>query len=916
MASSWGSTPSTGDISSFLKNVRKSVKIDEPIENAAHRLVLLCFAAAIDELRPVNTETDILVAARETVKKIKDICSTETFYLDDTFFTNPVSLPLYQSVREVFIEALKPFWHDETSIGGKLDSAFNTSLFKIVRLEKDMFKPLLATLVASGANMSKLEQDWTAYRQRLVHAFEVKPVFGQEESHISLSQIFIPPRAYWSETKRAGLSHLSEKPHVLNLMPDMLEWAKDGKSERCVRLLRGGPGSGKSSFAKAFCAEMAKDENVKPIFIELQRLRGSGSLQERASNLLVDIDELFRIDPLNKEQLDPNRPLILVFDGLDELVAPSSKGAQQVAEDIWDDLDDLPNHLNTSDKVRAKALITGRDPIIQAARSSRRGRRLNSLDAQRIIGLEALNKEFYEIGESVDDADHRPKWWKTYAKAKGLNSETPPILINNSLKSLTSEPLLCYLVALSGKAEESRKQDVVNINDVYEQLINDIWNRVWGDVSGGDEKATEDKKSIARRLGPVGVFNSRDEFEQVLEHVALAAWRSGESRTATLSEFEKSIKHSTVEDIWQDFQNSFDDKTNEDSFGTLALTFFFRQQDLTNRGFEFTHKSFGEYLAARAIYRFLKTSLPRFKSIRSVSNLDDWLKLTGAVPLTREVYSFLKNEFERQDSCILLELRDALTRAMKLVAADGMPIKIGSDETFRNAEVKQANAESALLAVLSATSRALLSRRRDYKPVKFISALGLSQVIARLEVQGLSQLYRGCLSGFDFNNSPNKHSSGLMAGAYEFESLKLVGCDLSFSEFSGVSFGMSILANAKITRTTFAKCSFYRALIIDWDFKSSVSSELKFDGAALNNCYFSGMNLSEFSFERAALDTCMFVNTKFGNSNFERTVFENCDFSGADLSQTKGLKVSQLKKSQGNTKTRLPAGMKRPNHWI
>ena len=93
-------------------------------------------------------------------------------------------------------------------------------------------------------------------------------------------------------------------------------------------------GSGKSSFAKSLAASLASDDNRRPLLIELQRLKGNSSLSERIVDLLVEREELFRIDPLDKSYLDENRPLVFIFDGLDELAVPDTPGAKKIAEDF------------------------------------------------------------------------------------------------------------------------------------------------------------------------------------------------------------------------------------------------------------------------------------------------------------------------------------------------------------------------------------------------------------------------------------------------------------------------------------------------------------------------------------------------------------------------------------------------------
>lgn len=548
IAATFGLAPGPGGIAGLFGKLRKVVKLEEPPESQAWTLVALCFAGAIDELRPETSDPELRKAARATLDQTKTLIGGKTYFLEPDFFVSPVSLPLYRDMRTTLVEALDPLWPGAGSVGGKLDRAFNCALYEIIRRDQNLFERLREMVSGPGLEAQRLEHDWTAYRERLRHGYQVKPVFGQEQSRVALAQLYVEPRAIWRENAQGEDGEKKTIQHLVDLHADMRTWLNERTPSRCIRLVRGGPGSGKSSFAKAFAASLAEQDDWRPILIELQRLKGEGSLAERTTGLLVDHEELFRDDPLDRAHLDDNRPLVLIFDGLDELAVPEGPGAKRVAEELWDDLDDLLGRLNSSTKTRALAIVTGRDAIIEAALDARRGRRLRNQDALAVVGLHELDRSKLQVAGGVDTGDQRADWWQRYARATRTNPEPPPVFSSDQLRTLTDEPLLCYLLALSGKAEESRERAIDNINEVYDKLIGDIWQRTWGDASADLDEA---QRLVNRQTGPIGAFEDRDAFEQILESIAIAAWRGGESRIATYDAFEAAIDQTPAEDIWR-----------------------------------------------------------------------------------------------------------------------------------------------------------------------------------------------------------------------------------------------------------------------------------------------------------------------------------------------------------------------------
>lgn len=713
----------------------------------------------------------------------------------------------------------------------------------------------------------------------------------------------------------------------------MEAWLEAQNRDRCVRLIQGGPGSGKSSFAKSLAASLASDDNRRPLLIELQRLRGTGLLADRINNLFVDREELFRINPLDKSYLDEHRPLVLIFDGLDELAVPESTGAQTVAEDFWDDLDELLESLNSGTKSRALAIFTGRDAIMEAALGSRRGRKLPPNDALQVVGLHAVNivGADLEIDGEIDVGDQRTFWWQRFAEATGVDAKPPPVILGQQLETLTDEPLLCYLLAISGKAEESRSREIDNVNEIYDKLIGDVWARVWGPDASSIDELSEKQRIYLRQKGPIAAFRSKSEFEQVLEYVAIAAWRGGESRIATLEAFEEAIRQTSAEDIWAAFESEYESRAGEESFATLALTFFFRKQDVGARGFEFTHRSFGEYLAARCIARQAEGFQERFAQARSVNDLSEWLTLTGGAEITRPIIEFLCNEMRRKSGLALHPLRDALLRITRLVLRDGMPVRLGDKDTWRTGETRQRNAEGALLACLSATSLALITQDKSAGTVNPFVDLEVATARHQFERLGITQPnghpHGRCLGGLSFRAEQDTSHFGTH---FPFFNLNLFATSWVKSDLHHMHFGEARLDNSNLSeadlsssilkRTELRSVNLSGANLSGADLSESILHFANLSGANLTDADLSDADLMGANLMGANLRGAKLCGAKLMRANLRRANLSSTDLTGAKLADAvligaKRLTNKQIDAAHGNSKTKLPRNLKRPKSW-
>src|SRR5262249_7416000 len=194
----------------------------------------------------------------------------------------------------------------------------------------------------------------------------------------------------------------------------------------------------------------------------------------------------------------------------------------------------------------------------------------------------------YTDAEQILAQDQRDGWWRRYGEVAGQPLDGMPDELKKleSLQPITAEPLLNHLVSLSRKSgfvfDES-----TNRNSIYANLLQQVWER----------------RHDPRPRPPAGL--RLEHFVRLLEEIALAAWHGGESRVTTRKAIHQRCEQARLVPILEEVFP----KNVEAGIVSLLLAFYFRQSkervgdDAT---FEFTHKSFGEYLLANRLIRTLR----------------------------------------------------------------------------------------------------------------------------------------------------------------------------------------------------------------------------------------------------------------------------------------------------------------------
>jgi Pentapeptide repeats (8 copies) len=371
----------------------------------------------------------------------------------------------------------------------------------------------------------------------------------------------------------------------------------------------------------------------------------------------------------------------------------------------------------------------------------------------------------------------------------GLSSDVSPAFRSPQLRGITHEPLLCYLLVLSGFATANWEQAAENPNRIYKTLVDSIWHRGWGEGE-------------AKRQGPRRTLSKAD-FNVLMQTIALAAWQGGETRVASEQSFMHAVKIAGAETAWENFKND-----NGPDVTNLAMNFYLKAAEIGQRGFEFTHKTFGDYLAARAILDIAEDLQVDIR--RKIDHaMTDWVAASGTGSLSREILTFLRDEvrlrvIDSADKDALnkvVHLKKCFEQFLSTVLADGLPASANA-LSWRVAETRQRNAETMAWVVMNALSLTLAHVNSSEKLVRVEwpdEKLSLQQLIKRL--------------------SPTRSHDNSALGCFSYILLRdLVGLfmmeiDLRGAQMVGANFAGSHLIHANLQEATLDSCNFQRAML-------------------------------------------------------------------------------------------------------
>lgn len=327
------------------------------------------------------------------------------------------------------------------------------------------------------------------------------------------------------------------------------------------------------------------------------------------------------------------------------------------------------------------------------------------------------------------------------------------------------------------------------------------------------DRGYEQRRSLAPSL-------TMQEFRRVLEEIALAAWH-GSGRTTSVSEIEAHCEAAGLSGLLRRFEEG------AKAGVTRVLTaFYFRQFGRTAGGdptFEFTHKSFREYLTAIRILdalELIKEEMDRRQQKPGAgwdeaTALKHWAEVCGPTPMDSELWVFVRREIEGRGKEKARAWQHMLCGLISAMLRNGMPMELLSPRPSFHEESRQArNAEEALLAVLNACARTTRELSRVAWPRAddgASSRTAFGTWLKRLQgqrVDGTCVLAQTCLSYLDLSGQA-LHMADLFAADLEGSNLEnlrmawgnLISANLTRADLRGANLNEANLGGANLEGT-------------------------------------------------------------------------------------------------------------------
>jgi uncharacterized protein YjbI with pentapeptide repeats len=561
------------------------------------------------------------------------------------------------------------------------------------------------------------------------------------------------------------------------------------------------------------------------------------------------------------------------------------KIAQEVAHNFINEVREQVKSFNQN-KTRLQVLISGRDVVVQSNKN-------NFKKPQQIITILPYWVDKSDNFSDVDNllkVDQRHQWWQQYGQAKGKNyAQLPPELSGKNLQEITAQPLLNYLIALTFERGEVQFSQETNLNNIYENLLKAVYER-------GYEKNSPGHRAIE------GI--TEKDFVLILMEIALSCWH-GNGRTTTVREIEEHCENNGLKNLLKNFQDSFQ-SDSQGSITRLLTAFYFRESgDLrgSEKTFEFTHKSFGEYLTARRIVDRVKQIHKKLQDSEddydndydSRQALIAWATLCGPTAIDEYLFSFIVNQMQLQSRDEVKQWQETLGDLIEYLLVKGMPMEGLKNRPNFQEEMRQArNAEEALLAVFNACGRVteeifpiqwpsreafgnwlarLQGQRIDYKPMFVLNCLSFLDLQNCLLI--CRDLYRANLQRANFAEA-NLEGANLVGANLEganleganLEGANLVGANLEGANLEGANLEGANLYGANLKRANLYEANLYGAYLA---------------GANLYGAFLRGANLEGANLERANLERANLKGANLYGANLERANLEGANLVVANF---------------------------------
>lgn len=744
------------------------------------------------------------------------------------FFQKPAELP--------FLKQIQPWIRSWLIWNGVGDRAVDASIRKMgayfaYALNNEwrsnsaqyaLVEQSLSTPFAAADQRARGWREHYAWLLKNVH----EPMFAE---HFSLYDIYVSPRAFVRiqdpskrhETLPSSEEKAADVMEVMDLHDELNRWISAGDKDDAIRVISGGPGCGKSSLTRMLAMELSVNE-THVLRIPLHLYNPDGDIETQVG-IFVSDQGILHDNPLDR-RVGPAR-IILIFDGLDELAMQGREAAETVQKFVHAMHRFVMSRNQT--ELRVQVVLSGRELIIQNLQGDFRKPR----QVYHVMPYYTTpdDRRLYHDPNQLLSQDLRHIWWKAFGRVTQLDFPgLPSDLERSDLIEITSQPLLNYLVATSYIRKTLEFSKEVTINRIYKDLISAVYARSY---SGGGWAGT----------GIVPL----DGFMRVLEEIGVACWH-GEKRTATVGEIEKQCNLGGLDTVLRSLQEGA-----KAGVSRLLMAFYFRQNSYREdqQTFEFTHKSFGEFLAGCRVVRSIKRIYDERMRNEELHDggwtISDaivrWADLCGRAPMDLDMYRFVISEIQSMAVDDAQNCQSILSELLSFSVRIGVPVDKLTEKPYgaiAHARMVRNVEESLLACHYGLAQRCGKVLRIEGGP------LVAGELFCRLRGQRSgpqNRLGQRCMGMLDLSGSI-------------FHLNDFYQCDLSGSILDGCKLNYANLMMANLSRTNCLETNFSGANMYNVIFREARLKGAFFIDASITGADFADAHLEDVNFNGATVD--------------------------------------------------------------
>jgi uncharacterized protein YjbI with pentapeptide repeats len=820
-----------------------------------------------EKLLPSSLDFDDLTT------RLNQVLESDNLGLDNEFYQRPDQHSVTILLKQGFADWLVTNHVKAASIT-EINKSFNAyfifNLHQEAKTNSATYQPIEWRIKQLNEKAGETEKAWLKYGLWLQKQVDER-LFGVED--FSLRQIYISLRTYVVREKKNQPKNQEKKYErvVIFLHSAIRDWLQQSDKRYGLQIICGGPGCGKSSFTKMLAAELAaKGDRV--LWIPLHLLDPTKDLVKALDELIEgNLDNLYPPNPLKREQ--SQQRLLVILDGLDELAMQGKLATEVVQQFLQQVKDDLQRFNQSS--LRVQVLVSGRELVVQHLGEAKYSQQILPI-LPYCLSEDDLQKENYVDPLMLLKIDQRQDWWRRYGKLKHKNYQGLPkeLAQIETLQEITAQPLLNYLLALSYDAGELDFSKKITLNQIYNDLLNQIYKRDWAD----------------QRQHPTIAKIEKEDFVKVMGDIAIACWH-GDGRTTTLTNVEKFCKYSGTTYILEQFEIPEKQRLTH-----LMTAFYFRQQGLkgTENTFEFTHKTFQEYLTVRRILVEIKEIE---KNLAEYQNNPEngwsekqcllrWAVLCGAEAMDRYLFNWLLGEVQLQPVEQVVKWQQLFCDLISYMLRQGMPMEKLDGLTFLQMSQQSRNAEEALLVVLNACARVT----KTISKIEWEKTESFGEWLSKLQGQRIDferTLTFDCLSYLDLANCilicKDLYEANLQGT--NLQGTRLQWANLRRAELREVNLQVGNLEGANLQQAHLRGTYLQGTYLLQTELSGAYLEWAHLQGACLQAVNLQGAYLQEANLQGAILYGANLKQADLREAKLRKADLEWVDTENVDLSQ-------------------------------